>query len=293
VRYAAVSALRSLGDVSETAVARLATALAREPDAVVRAAIVGAVEAIAPGTTPVLEAHVNALRDPDPAVRRAGATFKKVQGADSLVSALVKALGDPSDDVRGKVASSLTEILFETSAVAPALLNALRENTQRDAVVEALRQHLETTTASADLSRVRIATLGAVVHALKNALSLDDADIRSVIYALVGRIVSFASLTRDQNLHEAIETVIPMYLKGLDESDPMIREQVLDRLGATSIRQPAIVSALNRFIERSDLPEDERKQALVARTTQASPAGSAEAAGASGPPAGSRMRPAG
>jgi hypothetical protein len=140
VRYAAVSALRSLGDVSEAAVARLATALAREPDAVVRAAIVGAVEALAPGTPPVLEAHVNALRDPDPA----------------------------------------------------------------------------------------------------------------------------------------------------------IREQVLDRLGATSIRQPAIVLALNRFIERSDLPEDERKQALVARTTQASPAGSAEAAGASGPPAGSRRpRPAG
>jgi HEAT repeat protein len=63
VRYAAVSALRSLGDVSEAAVARLATALAREPDAVVRAAIVGAVEALAPGTPPVLEAHVNALRE--------------------------------------------------------------------------------------------------------------------------------------------------------------------------------------------------------------------------------------
>ena len=100
VRAAAVNALQALGPVSRTAVAPLAAALADEADAGLRAAIPQALDAIAPGTPPVLDAHLNALRDREPAVRKSGASFKTVPADDSLVSALASALGDSDDDVR-------------------------------------------------------------------------------------------------------------------------------------------------------------------------------------------------
>ena len=150
VRIAAIDAVGALGKVSEAAVQPLATTLPSEAEAPIRAAIVRALEAIGPGSRSVLDAHVIALRDPDPAVR-GGAIFSKVPSDDSLVSALVTTLGDPSEDVRSTVASSLCEILFDNSTVAPAMVSALRDHTQRKTVVEALGKYLKDTTASANL----------------------------------------------------------------------------------------------------------------------------------------------
>ena len=64
-----------MGKVSEAAVQPLATTLSAEAEAAVRAAIMRALEVIAPRTRPVLDAHSVALRDPDPAVRAAVRQF--------------------------------------------------------------------------------------------------------------------------------------------------------------------------------------------------------------------------
>ena len=269
VRLAAVAALQGLGEVSNSAVQPMADALVREADPVVRAAIMGALEAIAPATPAVLSAHRNALRDSDPAVRKAGASFKQVPADDSLVSVLAKALGDANDEVRATVASSLTKVLFESPAVVPCLCKAMRDNTQRPAALEALRDHLAHTSDSAEWSRIRTspaglkATLAVAIPALKQALN--DEEIRPSIFALLGRIVSFSRMTNDAELRKAFEPAMQIYLRGLDEGAPTIRAEILRRLGTIAICRADSIEALNALLERSDLPEDERESARFAQ----------------------------
>jgi len=280
VRVAAAKALHALGPASRTAVAPLAAAFAGEADAPVRTAIVEAQEAIAPGTPLVLDVHLNALRDPDPTVRKAGGTFQQVPADDSVVSALETALGDANDDVRSTVAGSLTKVLFENPIVLPALLKAMRDNKQREAVVAALGNHLEKTSGSADFSRVRgdlsklTATLGTAVPALSEALSLKNEEISPSVFSLLGRIVSFSRMSRDENLRKAIEPALQIYLQGLDQKDPSIREDVLGRLDAIPIGRADIVAALRKFLERSDLTAQERQAAQHALDAQAASDGS-------------------
>ena len=64
VRLAAVTALRSLGKEGEPALTALATALPAETDASVRIAMLETIEAIAPGTRPVIDAHLGLLHPP-------------------------------------------------------------------------------------------------------------------------------------------------------------------------------------------------------------------------------------
>jgi HEAT repeat protein len=226
----------------------------------------------------VLDAHLNALRDPDPAVRKAGASFQKVPADDSVVSALETALGDPSDEVRNKVAGSLTEILFSSSAAIPALFKALRDPTQRQAALEALANHLYYTADSADFSSARgnlsglRATVRAAIPTLVEALSLKNEEITYVVFGLLGRIISLAGLSRDEDLRKAIEPALQVYLRGLDESDPYIRQEVLGRLGAIPIRRADVLSALQKFLERSDLSAEDRGTALLALRTGSEPA---------------------
>jgi HEAT repeat protein len=285
VRAAVVGALHSLGPVAESVVSPLATALAGEADAAVRVAIVGALEAIAPGTPPVLAAHLNALRDPDPAVRKAGATFRKVPANNSIVSALETALGDPNDEVRNKVAGNLTEVLFSSSAVIPALFKALRDPTRRQTVLEALGNHLENTSDSAAFSRVRgdlaglKTTLSSAIPAIVQVLSLHDDEISPLVYGLLGRIVSFSGLSRDADLRKAIEPALQVYLHGLDESIPAIREEVLGSLEEIPIRHADIVTALRKFLEKPDLTRDDRQSAVRALEALAEPAPSKTAKG--------------
>ena len=287
VRMAAATTLRALAKVSGAAVTPLATVLKGEADARVRAAIVHALEAIAPGTPAVVDAHVKALHDPDPTVRAAAARFQTVPTDDAMVWALGSALGDPSDEVRLKAAGSLTEVLFANPAVVPALLKALGDDRQREAVVDALSHHLDKTSDQADFSRVRgnlpglMATLKTVIPAIEQTLSRKDEEISPLVYGLLGRIVSFSSLSRDGDLRKAIEPALQVYLKGLDESVPAIREQVLDRLEAIPIGREEIVSALQKFLEKSDLPSADRQTATVALKELSSPAGSEARKGSS------------
>ena len=155
VRLASGGALRALdiGDIA--AVSALATALPAESNAAVRAAFLDTLETIAPGTRAVLDAHLSALHDPDPQVRKAAARFRRVPGDDSLVSALTAALADPSDQVRLAAALSLSEIMFENPTVIPALVKAMGNDTQRKAILQALGEHLEKTSERADFGRVR------------------------------------------------------------------------------------------------------------------------------------------
>ena len=88
VRIVAASALGAHAKLSGAAVTPLATALKGEADAGVRVAIVEALEAIAPGTPPTLDAHLKALHDTDASVRTAAASFQKVPTDDSVISAL-------------------------------------------------------------------------------------------------------------------------------------------------------------------------------------------------------------
>ena len=190
------------------------------------------------------------------------ANFSKVPSDDSLVSALLKALADPSHDVRATAANSLSEMLFENSAVALAMLSALRDNTQREAVVEALGRYLKNTTVAANLRRVRTAALATVIQALSDARSVKDERARLLVYRVLGRIVAFARLSGDGNVRKAIEPALQVYLSGLDEQDPAIRAELLRSLGKITIRRADTIASLNKFLERPNLPDDERQQAL-------------------------------
>jgi HEAT repeat protein len=288
VRIAAANALRTLAKMSGSAVTPLATSLTGEADAGVRVAIIEALEAIAPGTPPVLDAHCNALHDPDPSVRTAAASFQKVPTDDSAISALESALGDPSDDVRLKVAASLTEVLFANPAVIPALLKALGDDRQRKAVVEALSLHFDKTSDQADFSRVRgnlaglTATLKTAIPTIEQTLSLKNEEISPPVYGLLGRIVSFSSLSPDEDFRKVVEPALHVYLKGLDESTPAIREQVLDRIEAIPIRREDIVSALQKFLEKPDLSPSDRQTAVLALKEQSTPTGSGARKGSNG-----------
>jgi HEAT repeat protein len=235
---------------------------------------VAALEAIAPGTPPVREAHFKALHDTDPAVRKAGATYSKVPADDPVVAALVTALGDQNDDVRRAVAGSLATILFEHPAVVPALLKALRADTQRKNVVDALAEHFESTSDSAefrrvrgDLSRLRT-VLAAAIPGLEESHSLKNTEIGPTVFNLLGRIVSFSRMSRDADLRKTVEPALAIYVQGLKESDPAVIKAVLGRLSGIPIRRAEIASALQKFLERTDLAPKDRETAEAALKAQ-------------------------
>jgi HEAT repeat protein len=275
VRLAATNALRVLGSVSVSAVSDLATALPREPDAAVRVAALAALDAIAPASPPVLGAHLSALRDPDSAVRKAAATFQKVPLDDSLVTALGTALADSSDEVCQAVAGSLTAILFEKPAVVPILVKALRDDKQQKAVIGALDKDYERDPDSRGLSHFRVgvpelqAAVNVAIPVLRDALTVKNAEITARVFYLLGRISSFSAVTRNEDLRKAVEPALLSYLLGLEDSDPPVRQEVLARLDSIPIRRVEIVTALLKFLARSDQSPDDRKTAFAALAAQA------------------------
>ena len=70
VKVVAAHGLGTLGSYSKAAVTPLVTALPGELEATARAAFLEALEAIAPGSLPLLDAHRNGLHDPVSQVRR-------------------------------------------------------------------------------------------------------------------------------------------------------------------------------------------------------------------------------
>ena len=87
------------------------------------------------------------------------------------------------------------------------------------------------------------------------------------MYRVLGRIVAFSRLSDDENIRKAIEPAFQAYLSGLDEQDPAIRSELLGSLGKIALRRADAVASLNQFLERSNLPDDERQQALVVLKT--------------------------
>jgi HEAT repeat protein len=275
VRLAALAALRSLGSTDGSTVPVLTKALGAESDPPVRAAMLEALEAVAPGSRPVLEAHMGGLRDPDLRVRAAAARFRKVPADDSLVSALSATLGDPSEEVRLAAARSLAEILFASPTVLPTFVKALGDATRRPAVVRALYEHFEKVSDRAELGRVRgdlarlRSTLDLAIPALKDAPGLGDEEVRAWTYALLGRILSFSGMVRDAGLRTAIEPALDPYLLGLEAADADIRQDVLNRLGSIAVRRVEIASALLKQLRRTDLSGEDQRSVNAAMAAQA------------------------
>ncbi len=130
--------------------------------------------------------------------------------------------------------------------------------------------HLEKNSDSAEFSRARgdlprlKATLGRAIPALREALSLRKTELNPLVFGLLGRIVSFSRLSRDGDLRKSVEPALQIYLQGLDESDSSIRDDVISRVGRIPIRREEIISALSKLLERTDLPDEVRKNGLRA-----------------------------
>jgi HEAT repeat protein len=274
VRLAVLNSMRSLGHDSEPAVTTLATALPGETNASARVAIIESLETIAPGTRPVIDAHLNALHDPDPLVRKAAATFQRVPADESLIAALESTLGDVNDQVRLAAAGSLSGILFENPTVVPALVKAVGDETQRKAVLQSLDEHLEKVTNRADFARVREnlsglqTTLGLAIPALRDALNIKNDEVSIRVTELLGRIVAFSHLSRDQGLQKAIAPALETFLLGLESSNPEVCQEVLAGLDEVPIRRADIVSALLRYLQRSDQTEEDHQAALLTLAAQ-------------------------
>ena len=210
VRLAVAHALAALPQSAPTSVAPLASLLPKEPIAEVRAALIDALEILSPGTRPVLDAHLNALRDPDAQVRKRGATVQKAFEDDSVVAALGTALGDPDAAVRRAAADSLCRIMLQNPSAIPLLARAMRDESQRGAVIEALDQSFDHPPEASDSNRGRgnlaafHATVGAAIPALREALSLKDEDVDARVIWLLGRLVSMGRQGRDPETQKAV-----------------------------------------------------------------------------------------
>ncbi len=275
VRLAAVSALHALGSADGATVTSLATRLTAETDASVRVAILDALEAIAPGSRPVLDAHLSALHDQDPQVRKAAASFRKVPAEDSVVAALAAALGDPSDQVRLAAAHSLSEIMFENATVIPTLVKALGNSAQREESLKALDEHLEKVSDRSEFGRVRSnlpglrSTLDQAISALKQALNFKNDEVRTRVFGLLGRIAGFSSLSRDADLQKSIEPALRPFLGGLDDGNPEIRQAVLGRLDSIAVCRADVVAALLKDLQRPDQSDEDHQKAVAALAAQA------------------------
>jgi len=269
VRLAVISSMRSLGHASEPAMTTLATALPDETSVAARVAIIEALETVAPGARPVIDAHLKALHDPDPQVRKAAAAFQKVPADDSLIAALETALGDADDQVRLSAARSLSGILFENPTVVPALAKALGDETQRKAVLQVVDEHLEKVAEQADFARVRgnlaglQTTFGLAIPALRDALNIKNDEVSIRVSKLLGRIVAFSHLSGDPGLHKAIVPALETYLLGLESSNPEVCQEVLAGLEEVPIRRADIVSALLKYLQRPDQSEEDHQAALL------------------------------
>ena len=227
--------------VSPTMVTELSSALAGEADPAVKIAMLAALESMAPGSPVILDGHLSTLRDPDASVRKAAATFQKVPLDDSLVSALGTALADANDDVQSAAATSLTAILFENPSVVPTLVNALRDQKLRKAVNSRLIKTTSATPTLVGLNHFRGGTPGSGLGqggdpAFRcHRLERQGDHIKSLRSAWP--IVSFSAKSRNEDIRKSVEPALPIYLQGLDDSEPFVRQEVLSRLDSIPIRR--------------------------------------------------------
>ena len=280
VRRAAADGLRSLGKEADSAVTALATAAKDDADVTVRAASLAALDAIAPGTRPVLDAHLAAMRDRDPAVRAAAASFPTVPDDDSVAAALESALGDPDEAVRRSAATSLLKVMFQRQGVLATLVAAMVDEKRRTPVVEAVEKHLEKVRVTADFAAVRNdlprlrSILEPAIPALRERMGLEDPAARYAVGGLLARIVAFARPSRNADFQKALEPALQALLSGLSDTSPDVRFLVLDEVGTVPVGRTTIVSALVKSLEKPDLDAEEQQAAVEAVGAQARAAGS-------------------
>jgi HEAT repeat protein len=285
VRRAAAEGLWALGKEADSAVTALATAAKDDSDATVRVTALGALDAIAPGTRPVLDAHLAAMRDRDPMVRAAAASFPKVPDDDSLAAALESALGDADEAVRRSAATSLLKVMFQRQGVLARLVASMGDEKRRATVVDAVAKHLEKVRVTADFVAVRDdlprlrSVLEPAIPTLKEGMGLADPGARYAVGGLLARIVGFARPSRNADFQKALEPAVQALLSGLSDTSPDVRFLVLDEVGAVPIGRATIVSALVKTLEKPDLDAEEQQAAIEAVGAQARAAGSDPAPG--------------
>ena len=76
--------------------------------------------------------------------------------------------------------------------------------------------------------------------------------------------MSFGRLSRNEELRKAIESALETYLGGLNDGDAEIRQEVIGQLDGIPIQRTAIAAVLAKFLERSDVSQDDRQAAVTA-----------------------------
>jgi HEAT repeat protein len=293
VRKVAAAALGGLAAESDAAVDPLIALFRSESVAEAKAAALAALDRIAPQSKTTLDAHRDALRDADPAVRLAGASFPSPPPADDVVTALADAIGDADPKVAKAAATALAQLVGASPLAIPALFRALAgpEDDPRRAVAgDALFAHVAEFTGQADYARSQRddrdakrppdTTFRAIVAAslapLDQALKSEDPDARLIAAAYLGRLVAASKFTRDEAARKALEPGLESLLATLGGDDAEVRADVLERLKEIRLRPEAVVAALLKLLEKppADGEEDDRGKAFDALVAMAKGAGS-------------------
>ncbi|WP_165247502.1 HEAT repeat domain-containing protein [Paludisphaera soli] len=263
VRSATAHALGGLGPVARPAEQAMLDRLASEPDSAMRSTLLTALEAVAPGDAPVVAAHVAALHDADPGVRATAAKYEGLPNDEAAIQALAKNLADPEGSGRA-AADALVARLFRSPTAADALIQALRGGNAGVAVA-ALDERFEKVSASAemrtlrdDLPRLREVLSSATPALVDASKSITTPAERGAVFAVLGRILAFAAISRDDADREAVGPALDPFLAVLaepSESDPELRELAVERLGAAPTRRPEAAAALLKELERTKDPE--------------------------------------
>ena len=102
----------------------------------------------------------------------------------------------------------------------PALIKEMGNEANRKAILESIDAHLEKVSERADFARLRgnlpglQAALGQAIPALWEGLNLKNDDVTIRVYILLGRIVSFARLSRGSSLQKVITPASKLTSRG-------------------------------------------------------------------------------
>ena len=148
-------------------------------------------------------------------------------------------------------ATSLTDRLFESPEALTALITALADPRQRKIVLPAIDSHLKENNAGQDFRRFRSRskdlqiTVAPAIPMLRDALALNDDEVSTRVYRLLGRILESPRLIRDAEYRESLSPAVDLYLKGLEQADADLRQEMVGILDEVPVRRAAIVTAFS------------------------------------------------
>ena len=275
VRAAAAAAFGGLGTGGASAITPLTNMTASDPDPTVRDSALASLKAISPGSPNVVEIQLKALNDADYQVRKTAALFPKGPPGKPVVKALTAALADSSDEVAQTAATSLARGLFDGPEPLTALLSALDDPRQRKNVLPAIDSHLEEKDARGDFNRFRSkakdleTTVGPAIPILRHALTIEDQEVSTMVYRLLGRILKSAGLIQNAEYSASLAPAVDLYLGGLEKGDADRRVEIFANLDDIPVRRVEIVNALLVRLKEPRLPAKDRATALQALAVQA------------------------